>query len=512
MRIAEIQASGSKFVCGERVGVGRLEGGMMIVRDALYIDGRWLTQRGEQMLDVVDPSTARVFGCVPQASGEDVDAAVEAAASAFNGWSRMAPAERSVILGRVTAELTARAEQLTRLIAMEVGMPLKMTARVQVGGPLNHWQAYTRLAEQFVFEQKVGNSLVVREAAGVVAAITPWNFPLSQITLKVAAALAAGCTVVLKPSEVAPLNAFLLAEAIDAAGLPPGVFNLVTGIGAVTGEQLVTHTGVNLISFTGSTRVGRRIGELAGGAIRKATLELGGKSAAVILDDADLGKAVRSTVGNCFLNSGQTCSAHTRLLVPRDRLDESLSLAKESAERFRVGPALAEGSMLGPLISAVQRDRVLDYIRRGILEGGKLVCGGLERPEGLSDGFFVRPTVFAVEDPYAIIAQEEIFGPVLTVIPHNGDDDAIRVANATPYGLAGAVWAGSECRALAVARQLRAGQVDVNGGAWNPAAPFGGFGLSGIGREGGVYGLEEFLEYKAIQFSGSVENRVGYRA
>lgn len=475
----------------------------MIVRDALYIDGSWVRPRGTQTLDVTDPSTAQLWARVPRGSAEDVDAAVAAAARAFIAWSQMGPAERSIVLERITAELKARADHLAHTIASEVGMPLKMATRVQVAGPLVHWDACTRLARDFAFESRVGNSLVVREAAGVVAAITPWNFPLSQITLKVAAALAAGCTVVLKPSEVAPINAFLLAEAIDAARVPPGVFNLVTGLGAEIGEQLVSHPGVDVISFTGSTRVGRRIGELAGHAIRKVTLELGGKSAAVVLDDADLGKAVRSTVGNCYLNSGQTCSAHTRLLVPRSRLEESLSLAKESAERFRVGPALAEGSMLGPLVSATQRNRVLDYIRRGIYEGATLVCGGPEPPEGLEDGFFVRPTVLATEDPYATIAQEEIFGPVLTVIPHDGDDDAVRMANATPYGLAGGVWAGTDDRALAIARRIRAGQVDINGGGWNPAAPFGGFGLSGLGREGGVYGLEEFLEYKAVQFRAS---------
>ncbi len=471
----------------------------MIVRDAFYIGGRWARPQSTQTIDVTDPSTGRLWARVPRGGAADVEAAVAAAVGAFGAWARTAPAERGAVLGRIAAELGARADLLATTIASEVGMPLKMTRRVQVAGPLAHWDTYARLARDFRFEAQVGHSLVMREAAGVVAAITPWNFPLSQITLKVAAAMAAGCTVVLKPSEVAPVNAFLLAEAIDAAGVPPGVFNLVTGLGTEVGEPLVSHPGVDVISFTGSTRVGRRIGEIAGRGIRKCTLELGGKSASVVLDDADLGKAIKSTVGNCFLNSGQTCSALTRLLVPRNRLEESLAVARESAERFKLGPALEDGSMLGPLVSEAQRQRVRACIDQAVRDGATLVCGGSEPPAGRPEGFFVRPTVLATDDPFAPIAQEEIFGPVLTVLPHDGDDDAVRIANVTPYGLAGAVWAGTDDRALAIARRIRAGQVDVNGGGWNPEAPFGGFGLSGLGRECGVYGLEEYLEYKSVQ-------------
>lgn len=472
----------------------------MIVRDTLYIDGRWAQQRSKQTIDVTDPSTGRLWARVPQGAVEDVEAAVAAATRAFRSWSRTRPAERSVVMERVAAELGARADLLTTTIASEVGMPIKMARRVQVAGPLAHWSNYAKLARDFCFETKVGNSLVMREAAGVVAAITPWNFPLSQITLKVAAALAAGCTVVLKPSEVAPVNAFILAEAMDAAGVPPGVFNLITGLGIEVGEHLVSHPDVDVISFTGSTRVGRHVGEIAGRGIRKVTLELGGKSASVVLDDADLQKAVKGTVGSCFLNSGQTCSAFTRLLVPRNRLEDALSIAQEAAERFKVGPALADGSMLGPLVSEAQRHRVWAYIDQAIKDGATLVCGGTTPPEGLTEGFFVRPTVLMTTDPFASIAQEEVFGPVLTVLPYDGDDDAVRIANATPYGLAGAVWGATDDRALAIARRIRAGQVDVNGGGWNPEAPFGGFGLSGLGREGGVYGLEEYLEYKSVQF------------
>jgi aldehyde dehydrogenase (NAD+)/betaine-aldehyde dehydrogenase len=415
----------------------------------------------------------------------------------------MTPAARGEVLDRVAAEMKSRADELARAIATEVGMPLKMASRVQVAGPVAAWSAYAKMARDFEFEQRVGNSLVVREPVGVVGAITPWNFPLNQITLKVAAAMAAGCTVVLKPSEVAPINAFILAEAVEAAGVPAGVFNLVTGLGPVVGEAIAGHPDVDMVSFTGSTRAGRRVGELAAQGIRKVALELGGKSASVVLDDADLARAVKATVGNCYLNSGQTCSAHTRLVVPRAKLAEALAMAKEAAERFTVGPALAEGSMLGPLVSAAQKERVLGYIRRGIDEGATLVTGGADAPEvpaGYEGGYYVRPTVFAVEDSRATLAQEEIFGPVLTVIPHDGDDDAVRIANDSVYGLGGGVWAGSDERAGAVARRIRTGQVDVNGGVWNPAAPFGGFKQSGIGRENGVYGLEEFLEYKSLQY------------
>jgi len=471
----------------------------MIVRDKLFIDGQWRPAAGKETLPVTDPSTGLVQCVVPRGTNADADAAVRAAALAFESWSQTEAAFRADVLERIANELTKRTDQLVQSIASEVGMPLKLSARVQVAGPLASWARYTQLARDFAFESVVGNSVVFREPVGVVAAITPWNFPLSQITLKVAPALAAGCTVVLKPSEIAPGVAFILAEAMEAANVPPGVFNLITGLGEEVGEALVTHRDVDAVSFTGSTRVGRRVAELAGKRVRKVLLELGGKSASVVLDDADLAAAVKSTVGNCYLNSGQTCSAHTRLVVPRARFEEALSLAKQAAERFRLGPALAEGTMLGPLVSARQRERVWEYIRRGIDEGAELVCGGAEPPDGLGEGFFVRPTVLATQDAFATIAQEEIFGPVLTVLPHDGDEDAIRIANATPYGLAGGVWSGSDERAMKIAKRMRAGQIDLNGAAWNPAAPFGGFGDSGLGREAGVYGLEEFLEYKAVQ-------------
>jgi len=471
----------------------------MIERTQLYVGGRWTAPSSAETLTVTDSNTGETFATIPAGTAADADAAVAAARAAFDGWSQTPPAERAAAIQRVADGLKARSDELARTIATEVGMPVKFAARIQVGGPVAAWAHYARLAAEFAFDERVGHSLVAREPVGVVAAITPWNYPLNQITLKVAPALAAGCTVVLKPSEVAPINAFILADAIHEAGLPPGVFNLVTGLGPVVGEALAAHPEVDMVSFTGSTRAGKRVSEVGSQTVKRVALELGGKSASVVLDDADFERAVKVSVGNCYLNSGQTCSAWTRLLVPRTRLDEARAIARAAAESFTVGSAFAEGVKMGPLASATHRDRVLGYIRRGIDEGAELVTGGPDAPPGVGGGYFVKPTVFVVDDPKATIAQEEIFGPVLTIIPYDTEADAVRIANDSIYGLGGAVWAGTDERALKVARRLRTGQVDVNGGAWNPLAPFGGYKQSGHGRENGVYGLEEYLEYKAMQ-------------
>ena len=471
---------------------------MTLLRDKLFIGGRWVAPVGSGLIDVIDPSDASVYARIPEGAPADAEAAIAAAQAAFDGWSRTAPEVRAACIERVAAGLEARRDEFAAAIAHEVGMPLKMAGRFQVAGPVGSWKHYAKLAREFAWEERVGHSLVVREPIGVVGAITPWNFPLNQISLKVAPALAAGCTVVLKPSEVAPINAFILADIIEAAGLPAGVFNLVTGYGPVVGEVLASDPRVDMVSFTGSTRAGRRVAELAAATVKKVALELGGKSASVVLDDADLAAAVKGTVSSCLLNSGQTCSAHTRMLVPRARLDEAAQLAAAAVSAFKVGPAFAEDSKLGPLVSDVQRERVVGYIRRGLAEGAKLVVGGPDAtPTG--KGFFVAPTVLVVEDRKATLAQEEIFGPVLVILPHDGDEDAISLANDSIYGLGGAVWAGSDDHALAVARRIRSGQIDINGAPWNPRAPFGGYRQSGLGRENGVYGLEEFLEYKAIQ-------------
>lgn len=471
----------------------------MIERTTLYIGGRWLTPSSSGTLQVTDSNTGDLYATIPAGSEADVNAAVSAARAAFPRWSRTSSADRARFLQKVSDGLLNRSNELARLIATEVGTPLKACSLVQVAAPVNSWAYYSKLSQEFGYEARVGNSLVVREPVGVVAAITPWNYPLNQITQKIAPALASGCTVVLKPSEIAPLNAFVLAEVIHEAGLPPGVFNLVTGLGSLVGEALAAHPEVDMVSFTGSTRAGKRVSRVGSETIKRVSLELGGKSASIVLEDADLEKAVKATVSHCYLNSGQTCAAWTRMLVPRARLDHVRGLARQTADLFVVGSAFAEDVKLGPLASAAQRDRVLSYIRLGLEEGAELVAGGPEAPAGTGGGgYFVRPTVF-VADHRSTIAREEIFGPVLTIIPYDSEDDAVSIANDTIYGLSGAVWAGTDERALGVARQLRTGQVDINGGRWNPLAPFGGYKQSGQGRENGIYGLEEFLEYKAIQ-------------
>lgn len=472
----------------------------MIVRDKFYIGGQWIAPGGTETIDVHRAGDGSVMGRVPAGSAKDIEAAVAAARGALQIWSALPVEQRAGFLQKISDGLKARADELARTIAQEVGMPIKMSARIQAGLPIANFANYARIAREFRFEERVGNSVVVREPVGVVGAITPWNYPLHQIALKVAPALAAGCTVVLKPSEIAPFNAFILAEVVDAAGLPKGVFNLVTGFGPVVGEALVSHLQVDMISFTGSTRAGKRISQVAAQTVKRVALELGGKSASVVLDDADLAVAVKATVGNCYLNSGQTCTALTRLLVPASKYAEAAAIAAEVARSFTPGDPLSEATRIGPLSSATQLERVRGYITRGIAEGAELLAGGADTPEGVhAGGYYVRPTVFGKVKPGSTLEQEEIFGPVLSIVTYKDEEEAIRIANGTPYGLAGAVWSKDEARAQQVARRIRAGQVDVNGGAFNMNAPFGGFKQSGHGREAGVYGLEEFLEYKSLQ-------------
>ena len=470
-------------------------------RTQFYIDGQWITPAGQGSIEVFSPTDGALLATVPQGNAADADQAVMAARRAFDAWSVTPAAERAAYLKKIQEGLKARTDEIAKTITLEMGMPYKMSQRVQVGSPTASFGMYSKMLADFPFEEKVGNSKVVREPVGVVAAITPWNYPLHQIAAKVAAALAAGCTVVLKPSEIAPLNAFMLAEIIHAAGVPAGVFNLITGYGPVVGEAMVKHAQVDMVSFTGSTRAGTRVSELASATVKRVALELGGKSAAIILDDADFTVAVKGVVGNCYLNSGQTCTAHTRMLVPAARYAEAAKLAVEAAQAYRVGDPMAEGVTLGPLASKMQQDRVRDYIGKGVAEGCELLTGGAGLPEGVSpNGYYVKPTVFGKVKPDSTIAQEEIFGPVLSIITYADEDDAVRIANGTVYGLAGGVWSATDEHAEQVARRLRTGQVEINGGPFNLYAPFGGYKQSGNGRELGKYGLEDFLEFKAMQF------------
>jgi betaine-aldehyde dehydrogenase len=482
------------------------EGISMILRDKFFINGQWAAPSSKESIDVHNAGTGAVMGKVPAGTEKDVEAAVAAARAALEGWSATPATKRAEYLQKISDGLKARAAELGSTIAQEVGMPIKLAGRIQAGLPIANFANYAKILGEFSFEEKRGNSLVVREAVGVVGAITPWNYPLHQIALKVAPALAAGCTVVLKPSEIAPFNAFILAEVVEAAGLPKGVFNLVTGFGPAAGEALVKHPQVDMISFTGSTRAGKRISEVAAQSVKRVALELGGKSASVILEDADLAAAVKGTVNGCYLNSGQTCTALTRMLVPAAQYEEAAKFAVEAAKAFTPGDPMSEATRLGPLSSQMQLDRVRDYIKKGVAEGAEVLTGGADTPEGLAGanagGYFVKPTVFGKVKNSMAIAQEEIFGPVLSIIAYKDEEEAVRIANDSPYGLAGAVWSKDEARAQKVARRIRAGQVDVNGGAFNMNAPFGGFKQSGHGREAGVYGLEEFLEYKSLQLKG----------
>jgi aldehyde dehydrogenase (NAD+) len=469
------------------------------VRDRIYIGGEWVEPSSGEPIEVINSTTEEVMGTVPASTPVDADRAVEAARAAFEGWSQTPREERAGYLSAIAAGLGERSEEIAATISQELGMPLKLSQMIQVGLPTSQFAAMPGLMEEVAWEEEIGNSRVLREAVGVVGAITPWNYPLNQIAAKVAPALAAGCTVVLKPSEVTPLNAFLLAEVIDAAGLPAGVFNLVTGTGPVVGEAIAAHPGVDMVSFTGSTRAGKRVSELASATVKPVAMELGGKSPNLILDDADLTRAVPDGVAKCFLNSGQTCSALTRMLVPRDKLAEAEQIAEATAAAFTPGDPFAESTRLGPLVSEVQLQRVRGYIEKGEAEGAKLVSGGAAAPDGLERGYFVRPTVFSEVTPEMTIAQEEIFGPVLAIQPYDGEDDGVRIANDSAYGLAGGVWSGDQERAIAVAKRIRTGQIEINGGAFNPLAPFGGYGQSGHGRENGRYGLEELLQVKSLQ-------------
>ncbi|GAB89910.1 aldehyde dehydrogenase family protein [Gordonia rhizosphera] len=463
-----------------------------------YINGQWVPSTGSSLLPVTNPATDEVIGEVAAGTADDVDQAVRAARAAFAGWSATPVAKRAEYLGAIAQGLIDRAEELAQLISSEMGAPLSFSRAAQLPLPINSFAQAAAIVTDFEFESDYRGSRIVREPYGVVGAITPWNYPLHQIALKAAYAMAAGNTVVVKPSEVTPLNAIVLAEIVDAVGLPEGVFNVVFGTGPEVGEAIASHPDVDLVSFTGSTRAGRRVSELASGTVKRVSLELGGKSPNILLDDADLTAAVPAAVEASMINSGQTCSALTRLLVPRSKLAEVEGIVKAVVESIPVGDPTDETTVLGPLSSRTQQERVLGYIRTGIEEGARVVVGGQTEAQD-HPGAYVAPTVFSDVTPDMTIHREEIFGPVLSIEPYDTEDEAVDIANDTIYGLAGGVWSGSKERAQQVARRIRAGQIAVNDAGLNLDAPFGGYKQSGIGREAGQFGLEEFLEVKSIQ-------------
>ena len=471
---------------------------MTTAYNKFYINGEWVEPAGRETIDVINPATEEAFATISMGTAEDVDAAAKAARAAFPAWSQSSVEERKTVLQKIMAGIQARAGDLAAAITSEMGAPVGLANAAQVPSGLGHFAAVLPVLENYKFQETRGSTLIVKEAAGVCGFITPWNWPLNQIACKVAPALAAGCTIVLKPSEVAPINAYILAEIIDECGLPPGVFNLVNGDGPNVGAAISAHPEVDVVSFTGSTRAGREVARAAADGIKRVTQELGGKSANIILDDtADFGKAVFSGVLNCFGNSGQSCNAPTRMLVPKARMGEAIESAKAAAAKAVVGDPNSEGTSLGPVVSELQFNKINALIEAGIKEGAELIAGGPGRPDGLDNGYFIKPTVFANVTNDMTIAREEVFGPVLTIIGYDDDADAIAIANDTEYGLSGYI-SGEPAHAQQIALQIRTGMVHINGAPLDISAPFGGYKKSGNGREWGLEGFEEYLETKAM--------------
>jgi aldehyde dehydrogenase (NAD+) len=468
-------------------------------RHHFYIGGTWVAPESDELIEVENPATEERLATVSAGTAADVDRAVAAARAAFPTWSQTPVEERADLLRRIQHGIAARSTEIAETISVEMGCPIRTASRIQAALPQTVLSSYADLLKSYEFDERLGNTIVAREAAGVVGAITPWNYPLHQIVCKLAPALAAGCTVVLKPSEVAPMVAYLLFDVLHEAGLPAGVVNLVSGHGPSVGAALAGHPEIDVVSFTGSLGAGTRVAEAAARNVTRVTLELGGKSANVLLPDADIATAVKVGVGNAFLNGGQTCTAWTRMLVHEDSYNDAVELAASIAAGYRPGNPLDPSTKLGPMVSAAQRERVRGCIRTGIEQGARLVTGGPERPEGMQRGYYVAPTVLADVSPDSTVAQQEIFGPVLSILRYSDEKEALQIANNSEYGLSGAVWSADENRALAFARRVRTGAIDVNGARFNPLAPFGGYKHSGIGRELGRFGLEEFLETKAIQ-------------
>ncbi|MBA4367993.1 MAG: aldehyde dehydrogenase family protein [Desulfobacterium sp.] len=466
--------------------------------NSFYINGKWVKPDSKDTFTVINPCNESVVATVAMGNAVDVDIAVKAAHSAFASWSKTPVVERADILSKISDALADRQDEIGDTIALEMGMPSTWARMIQAGLPISTFASFSEILKDYPFEYAQGTTQIIKEPIGVCGFITPWNYPLHQIAGKVAPALAAGCTMVLKPSRFAPLNAFILAEIMEQVGVPPGVFNLVCGSGSVVGNAITTHTDVDMLSLTGSTASGVRVAQAGALTIKRVTLELGGKSANILLDDADFEFAVPEGVNNCFLNSGQTCSALTRMLVPADRQSEVIAMAKSEAESMVIGDAFDDDVFIGPLVDAEQQRSVRDYIRKGISEGATLVTGGPEPVNGLEKGFYVKPTIFADVTSRMTIAREEIFGPVLCIIPYKTEAEAIQIANDSLYGLSGSVWSANIERAKQVAKQIRTGQVFINGAGFDVHAPFGGYKQSGNGRERSKYGLEEFLEIKAI--------------
>ncbi|MCA1774313.1 MAG: aldehyde dehydrogenase family protein [Loktanella sp.] len=472
---------------------------MTLKTDKFYIDGKWVAPLGTQTMPVIDPATEEQIATVSLGVAADVDAAVAAARRAFPAFARTTRAERLDLLASIRTTYEKRQDEMAAAITSEMGAPKALSRKAQAPVGIGHLDGTVRALETFAFEDRnAGGDLILHEPIGVCGLITPWNWPINQIALKVLPALAAGCTMVLKPSELTPLNALIYAEILHEAGVPAGVFNLVNGDGPTVGAAMSAHEGIDMMSFTGSTRAGAEITKAAAPTVKRVTLELGGKSPNVILDDADLQKAVTRGVRHCFQNTGQSCNAPTRMLVQKDQYAQATDIAVKVAEATQVAAPDQDGRHIGPLASDVQYERVQEMIQTGIDEGATLLAGGLGRPDGLNRGFYARPTIFGDVSNDMKIAREEIFGPVLVMIPYTDEEDAIAIANDTPYGLAAFVQSGDPARALGVARRIRAGMVHINGNDIAYGTPFGGYKMSGNGREGGAHGIADFCEVKAI--------------
>ena len=467
-------------------------------RQKFYINGEWVEPSTSATLEVINPATEEPIDTIALGGPADVDKAVAAAKAAFETFSQTSREERVALLEQIIATYSARMGEVAAVISQEMGAPMPLANAAQAPAGVGHFMTTLEVLKTFEFEEDIGTSHVVREPAGVCGFITPWNWPINQIACKVAPALAAGCTMVLKPSEVAPFNAILFTEILDEAGVPAGVFNLVNGDGPTVGVALSSHPDVDMMSFTGSTRAGIEVARNAAPTVKRVAQELGGKSANIILDDADFQAAISRDVFGMCMNSGQSCNAPTRMLVPNARMDEAAAIAKAAAENVKVGAPDAEGTTIGPVVSEVQFNKIQGLIEKGIEEGAKLETGGPGRPDGLNQGYYVKPTVFSHVTNDMTIAREEIFGPVLSLIGYEDDEDAVRIANDTVYGLSGYISSGDPERAKAIARQIRSGNVHLNGAPVDQLAPFGGYKQSGNGREWGSHGFEEFLEVKAI--------------